>query len=119
MLICIDPELYFNINKILYSPIGESCIGNTGIVEKCDQPVLKACVDRNKYCEQPPQTPIQATRDDLYRPLQDWMNVPDTKLKYYCLTNNWAFNYKTDAAADSFYFTNNINNITITCNKNG
>ncbi len=30
-----------------------------------------------------------------------------------------AFNYKTDSSAPSFYFTNNINNITITCNKNG
>jgi hypothetical protein len=63
--------------------------------------------------------PTQATRNDIQRPLQDWINFPDTKLNYYCLANNWAFAYKTDVNAPSFYFTKNINNMTIICNKNG
>ncbi len=36
------------------SPIGGSCIGNTGNAEKCDQPVIPSCVDRNFYCSTPP-----------------------------------------------------------------
>jgi hypothetical protein len=53
-------------------------------VEKCAQPVIPACVDRNAYCTAPPDIPAFARRDDLHRPLQDWINVPDTKLRYYC-----------------------------------
>jgi hypothetical protein len=105
--------------QITNSPIGGSCTGNTGTVEKCAQPVIPACVDRNAYCTAPPDIPAFARRDDLYRPLQDWINVPDTKLRYYCAQNNWAFGYKTDPTAPSFYFTKNINNITITCNEKG
>jgi hypothetical protein len=101
------------------SPIGGSCAGNTGPIEKCNQTVIPNCVDRNNYCSLPPDIPTDARRDDVHRPLQDWINVPDTKLIYYCAKTNWAFNYKTDSNAPSYYFTNNINNMTITCNKNG
>ncbi len=101
------------------SPIGGSCSGNTGPIEKCNQTVIPNCVDRNNYCSLPPDIPADARRDDVHRPLQDWINVPDTKLIYYCAKTNWAFNYKTDPNAPSYYFTNNINNMTITCNKNG
>ena len=41
------------------------------------------------------------------------------RLKYYCPKANWAFDYKTDPDAPSFYFTKNINSVTITCNKFG
>ena len=88
-------------------------------IEKCYQPVLPKCVDRNSYCSLPPQLPTLARRDDLYRPLQDWITVPDTKLRYYCPDKNWAFDYKTDPNAPSYYFTKNVNNITMTCNKKG
>ena len=36
------------------TPIGESCTGNTGDLEKCARPTIKECVDRNKYCTGPP-----------------------------------------------------------------
>jgi hypothetical protein len=123
-LVCI---IFFSITifssqwQLLYSPIGESCnvsIGNAD-VEKCVKPILKPCVDRNKYCDAPPPIPTLATKDDIYVPVPQWNNVPDTKFNYYCLTNNWAFNYKTSPTAPSYYFTKNINNMTITCNKNG
>lgn len=35
-------------------PVGESCSGNTGDLEKCERPVIKECIDRNKYCTGPP-----------------------------------------------------------------
>ena len=88
-------------------------------IEKCLQPSVPSCVDRNHYCSLPPPVPNNARLDEIFRPLQDWINFPDTKLKYYCPDRNWAFNYKTDPKAPSYYFTNNLNNITITCNKNG
>jgi hypothetical protein len=51
--------------------------------------------------------------------LQDWINIPGTKLRYYCSKFNWAFAYKTDPKAPSYAFTKNIDNMTITCNING
>ena len=113
---------YFAFTRqwIVYnSPIGGSCTGNTATPEKCLKPAIPDCVDRNNYCTQPPAIPANARRDDVNRPLQDWINFPDTKLFYYCSKKNWAFNYKTDPTAPSFYFTKNINNMTTTCNKNG
>ena len=35
-------------------PVGESCTGNTGDLEKCERPEIPVCVDRNKYCTGPP-----------------------------------------------------------------
>ena len=41
------------------TPIGESCTGNTGDLEKCARPTIKECVDRNKYCTGPPVVILQ------------------------------------------------------------
>ena len=104
---------------IFNSPIGGSCTGNTNTPEKCLAPVIPACVDRNNYCTTPPAIPANAKREELFRPLEDWITFPDTKLRYYCSKSSWAFNYKTDPAAPSYYVTKNINNMTNTCNGNG
>ena len=79
MIIIKDTNSNFSQWKIVNSPVGESCPGNTGTVEKCAQPVIPNCVDRNVYCTLPPSTPKEARLDELYRPLTDWNNVPDTK----------------------------------------
>ena len=63
--------------------------------------------------------PKGGTRDDLNIVLTGWKNIPTTKLHYYCLTNNWAFGYSTNVSAPSFYFTQNLNNITMVCSVNG
>ena len=41
------------------TPIGESCSGNTEDLEKCERPIIKECVDRNKYCTGPPVVILQ------------------------------------------------------------
>ena len=52
-------------------------------------------------------------------PLEKWLNVPDTKLRYSCDEDGWAFDYKTDPNLASFYFAENVDNMTITCNEFG
>ena len=100
-------------------PFGESCTGNSTLPDKCFVPIIPKCIDRNFYCELPPKTPLKSTRSDIYISANGWLNVPGTKLSYVCNNASWAFNYKTDPKMPSFYFTENINNITITCNKYG
>jgi hypothetical protein len=78
---------------------------------------VPSCVDRNNYCQNPPKTPLKATRIDISA--SGWLNIPGTKLNYFCNNDSWAFDYKTDPTKPSFYFTENISNITITCNKYG
>ena len=43
----------------------------------------------------------------------------ETVLTYTCNTQNWAFSYPYDETQPSFAFTNNVDNITITCNYSG
>jgi hypothetical protein len=61
---------------VFNSPVGGSCAGNTASPDKCLKPMIPACVDRNNYCTLPPDIPANARRDDVYRPLQDWITVP-------------------------------------------
>ena len=63
--------------------------------------------------------PTGAQYDELSRPLDDWINIPGTQLKYTCPQTNWAFDYPYDATLPSFFFTPNLNNITIYCNLKG
>ena len=56
---------------------------------------------------------------DIDRPLTNWNNVPGTRLKFSCSAKNWAFNYPYDPNLPSFYFTPNVNNITMYCNIKG
>ena len=46
-------------------------------------------------------------------------NQAETILEYVCEKDNWAFAYPYDTTKPSFFFTNNVNNITITCNYSG
>ena len=46
--------LFYRAWEILYGPLKGSCPTNTGTMEKCDQPVIPSCIDRNKYCTLPP-----------------------------------------------------------------
>ena len=44
------------------------------------QPKIPECKDRNHYCSAPPNIPGGGgRRDDVIRPLQDWINFPGTK----------------------------------------
>jgi hypothetical protein len=121
----------FNCIKIAYShifsqwiiengPPGKSCPENASTTkDKCSDPKIPNCVDRNVYCQVPPKLPRKAMINEVFIPVKGWLNIPNTKLTYLCNNHSWAFNYKTDPNSPSFYFTENINNITITCNSKG
>ncbi len=133
IIICIKPFncklnstsvkiVTFRTWEIDSSPLGESCnrtSNNTSPVEACLQPVLPDCVDKNFYCMPPPAVPFNGGRINVSQPVESWLTIPDTTLKYFCNHTNWAFNYRINQSAPSFYFANNINNITITCNSKG
>ena len=40
------------------APLTEACPTNTGDIEKCLQPVIPVCKDRNIYCKLPPTVSI-------------------------------------------------------------
>ena len=100
-------------------PVGETCEGATGTEERCSKPKIPDCVDKNPYCSYPPEKPKNGKLIETERPLDDYLTVPGTILYYYCPTPNWAFDYGYDTSLPSFYFTKNVNNLTITCNENG
>ena len=110
-----------NIRKWVISggPIGETCEGATGTEERCLEPVIPDCVDKNPYCSYPPLASDNGKMIVMNRPLDDYLTVPGTTMYYYCPTPNWAFDYSYDTTQPSFYFTKNVNNITITCNEEG
>ena len=43
----------------------------------------------------------------------------ETVLTYACANQNWAFSYPTDESLPSYFFTKNVNNITMSCNYSG
>ena len=67
----------------------------------------------------PPSTPADGNIEIIKSldPVTD--DQAETVLTYTCSKQNWAFNYPYDESQPSFAFTNNIENITITCNYSG
>jgi hypothetical protein len=56
---------------------------------------------------------------EVNRVLEDYLTIPGTQIYYHCPTPNWAFDYTYDETQPSFYFTKNVNNVTITCDEEG
>ena len=44
--------------EIRGAALGESCAGNHLTVEKCSQPIIPVCKDKNVYCSDPPPVSI-------------------------------------------------------------
>ena len=71
-------------------------------------------------CKSPPPEQPQAGTLTVIKTLDpDTNQQAETILKYECEKDNWAFAYPYDTTKPSFFFTNNVNNITITCNYSG
>ncbi len=99
---------------------GDSCSGAIqGEPEKCDVPIIPACVDRNKYCSIPPPVPGGASIKFVNKPLPTHDNISNTIITYECDHPGFAFGYSTDPMAPSHYFVNNIHSLNITCNFDG
>ncbi len=100
--------------------IGETCTGTAGNpIEDCDRPKIPKCVDKNKYCTDPPPIPKFAKRNDINVAAPGYKTHPGTVYYYYCPLSNWAFDYTYDESQPSYFFTNNVNNMTITCDPEG
>ena len=47
--------MHFRQWEMRDAPIGGTCSGNTGTIEKCYEPIVPVCKDMNKYCSIPPE----------------------------------------------------------------
>ena len=72
------------------APLGGSCSQDGESVEKCLQPTLPKCVDRNTYCTPPP---LNKMNDDgsinsfmkiEFDQEPNYPYVPNTMIKYWC-----------------------------------
>ena len=71
-------------------------------------------------CKQPPPDLPAHSALTVVKSLDPLTNrQAETILMYTCLKQNWAFDYPYDESLPSFAFTNNVGNITITCNYSG
>ena len=109
---------------------GETCANkntNSSIAELwCEKVLIPDCVDRTIKCSSPPII------DDGGETKLSWYKPPDTKLDgmpslnnengtridYQCTSRRYFFDYAYDTDV-SFYYTQNIDSINVTCTKDG
>lgn len=102
-------------------PIGDSCQDDGEDFEKCLSPEIPSCIDTNIYCRTPPGAPQDGVRTDTNRPVVEdgYDNFNGTEIVYTCPTLNWYFDYILPDPFVSYFYSTNINNITIKCNEDG
>ena len=63
-------DINFDITRqweIRGAPVGGTCSGNTAQVEKCYEPVIPVCKDRNIYCSEPPSVSLTSREKFSYK----------------------------------------------------
>ena len=71
-------------------------------------------------CRSPPPEQPPGALMEVVKSLEPESNQQaETILKYSCVNRNWAFAYPTDGTLPSYFFTKNIDNITISCSYSG
>ena len=62
-------DINFDITRqweIRGAPVGGTCSGNTAQVEKCYEPVIPVCKDRNIYCSEPPSVSLTSLTQNFH-----------------------------------------------------
>ena len=97
---------------------GETCTNwNKNSTElMCDNVNIPACADRTIYCTLPPK-PEGATWNILNAPNPSNLGEYLTSLVIYCPDTKHYFDYPVGPNFTSFYYTTNINSISLTCNQ--
>ena len=67
----------------------------------------------------PPPEPIDGAMEVIKSFDETTNDQAETILRYTCSQPNWYFSYPYDENLPSFAFTNNVDNITITCHYSG
>ena len=96
---------------------GETCIGPQPD-GTCLEVYIPDCVDRTIYCNPLPSFE-NATVELLNEPEVGSPNLLDTSYNLTCQEKNNYFDYSVPANLVSFYYSTNINEMTLTCLKEG
>ena len=96
---------------------GETCMSQQ-IDGSCKSIAIPSCVDRMVYCSKLP-LPKNSTTEILNETNPKSMLQLGTSVRFTCPGKNWYFNYSFPKNLVSFYYSTNINNMTLTCNIYG
>ena len=109
----------FRVWHVTGGILGETCATSENSTELwCRNVTLFPCVDRTIHCNNIP-TFLNNQVEILDEPEPGILTVWNTSLSLTCPTLNWYFDYSVPANLVSFYYSNNINQTTLTCNKDG
>jgi hypothetical protein len=95
---------------------GETCV-EPQLDGTCTSVAIPECVDRRVYCNDPPEL-IIGHREVISGNL-DSITLYGSQLRYECQEKDHHFDYQTPTDLQSFYYSTNINNISVKCNFNG
>ena len=112
--------LYFRKWTVANGIDGETCTDwKTGDTELwCAYARIPSCADRRIYCTEPPQ-PERATIKVTNKPNTLNNRQYLTSIEYACPDKKYYFNYPVGDNFVSYYYTNNVNSINVTCNQDG
>ena len=92
----------------------ETCINNQPD-GTCERIALAECVDRSVYCK-PLSTPENATKALIVQPNSENEYENGTEVQFTCPQSEHYFDYSIPADLVSFFYSTNINTITLSCN---
>lgn len=84
----------------------------------CSSVTIPDCADRTILCSEPP-IPERSVMNFTMKPNQNSNKEYGTKIEYWCPDRMHFFDYPVGENFVSYYYTKNINMITVTCNKDG
>ena len=96
---------------------GETCLGKQQD-GSCQAIFIPDCVDRNVYCSNVP-TPTESTKSITVPAASNGLSTVGTSFSFVCPQNNFFFDYSLPKNLTSYYYSNNINTSTVTCNIYG
>ncbi len=96
---------------------GETCQG-VQADGSCESIEIPDCEDRNVYCnELPALTVAELTYSNIPDPAA--LTLVDTSVNIKCTEENWHFDYAVQTDFVSFHYSNNINELNLTCTEYG
>lgn len=98
---------------------GETCLESNHSSELwCKNVTLFPCADRTILCNPLPSF-LNTTVQMLQEPETGNFTVFNTSISLTCPNENFYFDYSVPANLVSFFYSTNINETTLTCNKDG
>ena len=110
--------LHFRYWEVDHPKQGETCLSQQPD-GSCKSVYIPSCVDRTVYCSSPLPNPKNSNFTFLVQPNPNNLLQLGTSFSISCPIEHWYFNYSVPKNLTSYYYSNNINNTTLSCNKYG